>query len=377
MSTSENGAALCSGRSLTKISGDRVADIGREGHALDPLPLAAHDDLTRAPPQVVETQGRHFDGARSPRRASVAITAKCQGPPTVPDCSSATYVATGESRPRLGNENLLEQVSRTNLFSQFRHARGRQQIVVSIRGEEFNIGGPATDLYHPGREVGALLRALEPGAFAPARGAYIGEHTGVGPERHRKHRPRGEQDWYRDATDEQKTEACKAGRQELVERRAEENREHLINSGATIDPTARIERNVEIADRTEIGRSCRIKRDTKINHDTKIGEHCTLEPGCRIGRRVTIGGRNEDRRRNRDRHDTTTGRNCDIEVDITIAEHAVIGDDCTVAEATKIYDDARIGRKTAIRSTRRGDPQRRPGRRRTRRDRGLTPQERC
>ena len=57
----ENGAALRSGRSLTKISGDRVADIGREGHALDPLPLAAHDDLTRAPPQVVETQGRHFD----------------------------------------------------------------------------------------------------------------------------------------------------------------------------------------------------------------------------------------------------------------------------------------------------------------------------
>ena len=126
----------------------------------------------------------------------------------------------------------------------------------------------------------------------------------MGPERHRKHRPRGEQDWYRDATDEQKTEACKAARQELVEQRAEENREHLINPGATIDPTARIERNVEIADRTEIGRSCRIKRDTKINHDTKIGEHCTLEPGCRIGRRVTIGGKRGSAKKPRSaRHD--------------------------------------------------------------------------
>ena len=61
----ENGAFLDASRSLAEVRRDRIAYICREGHALGPASLAVHDDLAGAPPQVVETQGRHFGGAQA------------------------------------------------------------------------------------------------------------------------------------------------------------------------------------------------------------------------------------------------------------------------------------------------------------------------
>ena len=61
----EDGATLHAGRALAKVRRDRRAHVCRKGHALGPVSLAVHDDLSNLPLQVVEAQGRHFGGAQA------------------------------------------------------------------------------------------------------------------------------------------------------------------------------------------------------------------------------------------------------------------------------------------------------------------------
>ena len=69
-------------RTLAKVRGNRVARIRREGHTLDSVSLAVNDDLSSAPPQVVEPQVGQFGDAQaetSQRGDDGKIPAPCKG----------------------------------------------------------------------------------------------------------------------------------------------------------------------------------------------------------------------------------------------------------------------------------------------------------
>ena len=103
----EDGATLHAGRAPAKVRRDRRAHVCRQGHALGPVSLAVHDDLSNTPLQVVEAQGRHFGGAQAEtdQRGDDRKVAESSKGPAIADGEQALDVVGLEARRQPGQSS--------------------------------------------------------------------------------------------------------------------------------------------------------------------------------------------------------------------------------------------------------------------------------